>query len=86
MNGLTLSEAAAVLGVDKSTVSRIRSGTYDRPNSRLPEQYAALVRLIEARTAAHPLSLRDVDDRALASEMCRRCPREDCSGCRVLEM
>lgn len=83
---LTLSEAAAVLGVDKSTVSRIRSGTYDRPGSRLPEQYAALERLIERREAEHPLSLREVTDRALGSEMCRRCPREDCGDCRVLEM
>ncbi|GIX31397.1 MAG: hypothetical protein KatS3mg124_1869 [Porticoccaceae bacterium] len=83
---LTLTEAAAVLGVDKSTVSRIRSGTYDRPGSDLPQRYAALMALIDAKAAAHPLRLRDVSDKELGMELCRRCPREDCTGCRVLEI
>lgn len=81
---VSLSEAAAVLGVDKSTVSRIRAGTYDRPGSRLPQQYAALVALVEAKTRA--LSLRELPEDALGAELCRRCPREFCAGCRVAEI
>jgi len=84
-DGVSLSEAAAVLGVDRSTVSRIRSGTYGRPGSPLPEQYAALVRLVRGR-AAQPLRLHEVPEAALGAELCRRCPREDCAGCRVLEI
>jgi len=84
-DGVSLSEAAAVLGVDKSTVSRIRSGTYDRPGSRLPQQYAALVKLLQGR-AAQPLRLSEVPEAALGAELCRRCPREECAGCRVLEI
>ncbi len=83
MSGLTLSEAAEVLGVDKSAVSKVRSGTYDRPNSTLPARYEALVRLIERAGAS---GLGHVPDADIASEMCRRCPRDDCTGCRVLEM
>jgi len=85
-DGVSLSEAAAVLGVDKSTVSRIRSGTYDRPGSALPQQYAALVRLVERKLAAHAPSLREVPQAELAAELCRRCPREECAGCRAAEV
>ena len=85
-DGVSLSEAAAVLGVDRSTVSRIRSGSYARPGSRLPEQYAALVRLVNRKLAAHAPSLRDVTEAKLAAELCRRCPREGCEGCRAAEV
>lgn len=82
---VSLTEAAAVLGVDRSTVSRIRSGTYDRPGSDLPQRYAALVALIEAK-AAQRVDLREVPDKELGAELCRRCPREGCDDCRVLDL
>ena len=83
--GVRLSDLAAVLGVDKSTASRLRAGAYDRPTSDLPSRYAALMALIE-RVATEHLDLRSVPERALAAELCRRCPRESCDGCRALEV
>lgn len=84
MTTVSLSEAAAVLGVGKSTVSRVRSGTYDRPGSTLPAQYEALVQLVQAK--AQPQNLRAATDAELGAELCRRCPRESCAGCRVAEI
>lgn len=74
---MKLADIAAVLGCDKSTASRLSSGRYERPNSDLHERYRALVLLVaeERRAAA-------LDPVAI----CRACPREDCTGCRVAEI
>lgn len=74
---LRLSDIAAVLGCDKGTASRLRSGTYDRPSSGLIERYAALVRVAEAARRAAALD---------PAAICRACPRESCDGCRVAEI
>lgn len=76
MAPVSLSEAAAVLGCDKSTVSRLRAGSYDK-KSDLPARYAALMALIE-RVRRESV----VDIHAI----CNACPREDCAGCRVAEI
>jgi hypothetical protein len=74
---LTLGEIAEVLGVSKPTASLLRSGRYGEvaKDSRLPQRYAALVRLIER-----------VRDEAAPERMCMSCPRDDCTGCRVAEL
>lgn len=75
---LRLTDIQAVLGVSKAAASMIRAGRYDRPGSELPQRYEALVRLVErVRQEAATLD---------AAQICYRCPREDCSGCRVAEL
>ena len=76
--GLKLADIQAVLGVSKAAASMIRAGRYDRPGSELPQRYEALVRLVErVRQEAATLD---------AAQVCYRCPREDCTGCRVAEL
>lgn len=74
---MRLADIAHVLGCSAPTASLLRNGRYGEvaKDSALPERYAALVRLVEeARRAAAPEAL------------CRDCPREDCTGCRVAEL
>ncbi len=73
---VSLSEAAAVLGVDKSTVSRVRAGKYDK-KSDLPARYEALLALVERVRREAALDVHSI---------CKACPREDCTGCRVAEL
>lgn len=75
---MKLSDIAAVLGVSKAAASMLRSGQYDRPGSDLPARYAALQRLVEeARASAGAVD---------TSAICRACPRESCTGCRIAEI
>lgn len=74
---MTLDDIAVILGCSKPTASQIRSGTYPTDNTTLKTRYARLVAVVdEARRAAA------LDPQAI----CRACPREDCTGCRVAEM
>lgn len=74
---MTLEDIAVILGCSKPTASQIRSGKYPTENTSLTERYARLVAVVEAarREAA-------LDPQAI----CRACPREDCTGCRVAEI
>lgn len=75
---MTLADIAAVLGVSKAAASMLRAGHYDRPSSDLPERYAALERLVaQARNEARALD---------TAAICRACPRESCTGCRIAEI
>lgn len=74
---MTLDDIAVILGCSKPTASQIRSGKYPTENTGLTERYARLVAVVdEARRAAA------LDPQAI----CRACPREDCTGCRVAEI
>lgn len=74
---MTLEDIAVILGCSKPTASQIRSGKYPTENTSLTERYARLVAVVDAarREAA-------LDPQAI----CRACPREDCTGCRVAEI
>lgn len=74
---MTLDDIAVILGCSKPTASQLRSGTYPTDNTTLKTRYARLVAVVEAarREAA-------LDQEAI----CRACPREDCTGCRVAEV
>ncbi|WP_058615487.1 hypothetical protein [Tepidimonas taiwanensis] len=74
---MTLDDIAVILGCSKPTASQIRSGKYPTENTSLTERYARLVAVVEAARRAAAL-----DPQAI----CRACPREDCTGCRVAEM
>lgn len=74
---MTLEDIAVILGCSKPTASQIRSGKYPTENTTLIERYARLVAVVEAARRAAAL-----DPQAI----CRSCPREDCTGCRVAEM
>lgn len=73
---MRLADIADALGCSKATASRIARGIYDK-ESDLPARYAALMRLIGAARASAALD---------AASICRACPREDCTGCRVAEL
>jgi len=64
-----------VLGCSKSTASRLRAGSYGCDGD-LPARYGAMVAIIERQRQEAP-SL---------GEICRSCPREDCTGCRIAEI
>ena len=74
---MTLDDIALILGCSKPTASQLRSGTYPTDNTTLKTRYARLVAVVEVarREAA-------LDPEAI----CRSCPREDCTGCRVAEI
>lgn len=74
---MKLADIAVILGCSKPTASQIRSGKYPTDNTTLPERYARLVAVVDAarREAA-------LDPQAI----CRACPRDDCTGCRVAEI
>lgn len=74
---MTLDDIAVILGCSKPTASQIRSGKYPTENTSLTERYTRLVAVVDAarREAA-------LDPQAI----CRACPREDCTGCRVAEI
>ncbi|WP_019561716.1 hypothetical protein [Caldimonas manganoxidans] len=76
---MRLSDIAQVLGCSVPTASLLRNGRYGEvaKDSQLPERYAALVRLVEEARAAATLD---------TAAICRTCPREDCTGCRVAEL
>ena len=74
---MNLEDIAVILGCSKPTASQIRSGKYPTDNITLPERYARLVAVVEAARRAAAL-----DPEAI----CRACPREDCTGCRVAEI
>ncbi len=75
---LALTEIAAVLGVSKPAASMLRAGKYDRPDSPLHAQFAALLAVSEAAEAR--------GREAAAGNICYECPREACAGCRVAEI
>lgn len=74
---MNLEDIAVILGCSKPTASQLRSGKYPTDNTTLKERYARLVAVVDAarREAA-------LDPEAI----CRACPREDCTGCRVAEI
>lgn len=75
---MKIDDIAAVLGVSKAAASMVRAGKYDRPGSDLPARYEALVRVVAQAQAA----ARATDTTAI----CRACPRDDCTGCRIAEI
>jgi len=74
---MTLDDIAVILGCSKPTASQLRSGTYPTDNTTLKTRYARLVAVVEAARRSAAL---DPD------AICRACPREDCTGCRVAEI
>lgn len=74
---MTLEDIAVILGCSKPTASQIRSGTYPTDNTTLKARYTRLMAVVEAARRAAAL-----DPEAI----CRSCPREDCTGCRVAEI
>ena len=74
---MNLEDIAVILGCSKPTASQIRSGKYPTENTSLTERYARLVAVVEAVRREAALD---------AEAICRACPREDCTGCRVAEM
>lgn len=77
MTTMKLNDIAQILGCDKGTASKLRSGRYDRPTSDLLKRYQALVRLIDQERSE---AKGDVD------AICHKCDRNDCTGCRVAEI
>lgn len=75
---LTLEEIAAVLGTAKSTASRLRAGRYEH-SGELVARYAALTALVDRR-------MRAAAGAQAPGALCRACPRDDCTGCRVAEL
>lgn len=75
---LSLADVADVLGVSKSTASRLSRGIYDKSDTSLPARYAALVRVVEAHRGA--------DRATVLREVCLECDRQDCAGCRLAEI
>ncbi len=75
---LRLAEIRAVLGCAKATASRLRAGDYSA-GSELAQRYAALSALAQ-RLASEGQA------EAGPGAICRACPREDCSGCRIAEL
>ncbi len=69
MTNLSLKAIGAVLGVSKTTASLLRNGRYPSPTKQ--RQYTALVELIAQHNDANAV--------------CMQCPRDDCTGCRILE-
>lgn len=74
---MTLTEAAAVLGCSKASLSLIRAGKYPSEDSAIAARYARLIDLIDRERRAAALD---------ADAICQACPREDCDGCRVAEI
>ncbi len=73
---MTLDDIALILGCSKPTASQLRSGTYPTDNTTLKTRYARLVAVVEAARLAA------ISEGAI----CRACPRQDCTGCRIAEM
>lgn len=74
---MKLSSIAEILGCDKGTASKLRSGTYNRPTSDLLKRYVALEKLVE---------LERREAKGDYDAVCNACPREDCTGCRLAEI
>jgi len=72
---MRLADIQAVLGCAKSTASELKSGRY-RGAAELKRRYEALVALVEQVRRESALD---------ADAICRACPREDCTGCRLAE-
>ena len=75
---LTLNDIGAVLGCSKAVASRLRSGKYERPGSKLLAQYGALEEVVNKAAAGK--------EKASLTDLCFECPRQDCSGCRAAEL
>lgn len=76
---MTVNEIAAVLGCSRAAASQLRTGTYPSARSTLASQYRALLELV-ARNA------RTVTETEAAHTLCRACDRDECAGCRCLEI
>lgn len=76
---LTLDEICAILGCSKTIASRLRNGKYQYGQSELMARYQAL-----AQVAARERSSIDRDE--VMDQLCVECPREDCTGCRLIEL
>lgn len=76
---MRLTDIAQVLGCSVPTASLLRNGRYGEvaKDSALPQRYAVLVRLVEEARAVATLD---------TAAICRTCPRDDCTGCRVAEL
>jgi hypothetical protein len=72
---LRLTEIMAVLDCAKTTASRLRAGSYGH-GGELAARYQALL-AVSARLAGEQVG---------PGAICRACPREDCSGCRIAEL
>jgi hypothetical protein len=75
---IKLVEIMAVLGCAKATASRLRAGDYSAA-SELAQRYAALAALAQRLG-------RERQGADGPGAICRACPREDCSGCRIAEL
>lgn len=76
---LTLDEICEILGCSKPVASRLRNGKYERGQSELMVRYQALAQMA-ARVRA------SVDRAEVVRQLCVECPREDCTGCRLMEL
>lgn len=76
---MTLTDIATVLECSRGAASQLRDGTYPSPKSSLAARYAVLARI--ASDNAH-----EPDVPTAAEIICRACPREACTGCRILEL
>ncbi|MDD3553241.1 MAG: hypothetical protein PHC35_01785 [Deltaproteobacteria bacterium] len=74
---MRLNDIVVILGCDKGTASKLRSGNYDRPTSDLLKRYHALVSLIEQER---------MDAKGDVDAICHKCDRNDCTGCRLAEI
>lgn len=75
---MKIDDIADVLGCSKAAASMLRSGKYERKGGELHARYQALVRLVDAEAARARVP--DI------TAICRACPREDCTGCRIAEI
>lgn len=75
-DGIKLDDIATILGCAKPTACMLRSGKYERGGDLVP-RYLRLMAVVEAARGASRLD---------AAVICRECPRDDCTGCRVAEI
>jgi len=76
---MKLEDIAVILACSKPAASMLRSGSYTRQGgTELVLRYARLEAVVTA--AADAAQAHDF------SEICKQCPRDDCTGCRVAEL
>lgn len=76
---MTLSDIAHVLNCSRAAASQLRAGKYS--GAALAQRYAALVRIANEGATVAPPSLS-----ACADAICRACDRDECGGCRCLDI
>lgn len=79
-------EAARILGVSDSSIGRIRAGNYPE-DSDIVVRHGLLMAVLErARGGIAPAALAEMPQSEIVAALCRACPREDCTGCRGIEI